>query len=413
MGNPKPDKRITLYVTGAILTLWVFLLAACVSPQPQPTLAAPSASPSLTPTLPPSATPQQAIRTPRSNYPTPRLTPVITIPPPLEGVELPVEARVLALIGSDSTSPFPGRSDAVTLAIYHPRLGRVSLLSVPPDLFGYIPGYTMQRLNTAYAVGGFRMLADSLEYNLGVRPDDYALVHLDDFVYFIDDLGGLEVTVSEPLPEICGDIPQGTSVLNGDQVICYVRYRKGPDELGRDLREQEILRLLIQRMTGGGSLVRLPEFYMNYHKSVESSLSLKDLLKSVPYFLRLGGGDHLGYFQLSGDAMIPFVYPDRVNPQVYLPRADVVRVQVQDAINFILTPAVSSDRVITLEYELTISPTPTVTHTPTDTPTITPTLPPTSSPTATPTRTITPTGSPTPTGTITIYPTATVTPTPE
>lgn len=408
MGYPKPDKRITLYVTGAILALGVLLLAACASPQPQPTLSAPSATISLTPIPTPSATPLPLIRTPRSVYPTPRLTPVITIPPALEGVELPAEARVLALIGSDSTSPFSGRTDAVLLAIYHPRLGRVSLLSVPPDLFGYIPGYTMQRLNTAYAVGGFRMLADSLEYNLGVRPDNYALIHLDDFVYFIDDLGGLEVTVSEPLPEICGDIPQGTSVLNGDQVVCYVRYRNGPDELGRDLREQEILRLLIQRMAGGGSLVRLPEFYMNYHKSVESSLSLVDLLTSIPYFLRLGDADHLGYFQLSGDAMVPFVYPDRVNPQVYLPRADVVRVQVQDAINYILTPVISSDRVITLEYELTISPTPTITNTPTDTPTITPTLPPTSSPTATPTRTPTPTGS----ITITISPTATLTPTP-
>jgi LCP family protein required for cell wall assembly len=284
--------------------------------------------------------------------------------------------------------------------------------SVPPDLFGYIPGYTMQRLNTAYAVGGFRMLADSLEYNLGIRPDDYVFVHLDDFVYFIDDLGGLEVTISEPLPKLCGDIPQGTNVLTGDQLICYVRYRNGPDELGRDLREQEVLRLLILRMAVGGNLVRLPEFYSNYHNSVESSLSLTDLLHSVPYFLRLGDTDHLGYFQVTGDALVPFTYPDRVNPQVYLVKPDFLREQVQAAINFILTPAVSSDQLITLEYELTISPTPTITRTPTNTATVTPTLPPTSSPTSTPTGS--PTATPTPTGstTITVSPTATLSPTP-
>lgn len=398
------------YIAGVLGSILLFglLLAACAAPTVEPTIAVPSPSPSISPTPRPTSTPIPIIRTQRSVYPTPRLTPVIAIPAPLEDVRLPVEARVLALVGVDNSSPFPGRSDALILAFYHPRLGRASLLTVPPDLFGYIPGYTMQRLNTAWPVGGFRMLADTLEYNLGVRPDDYVLVHLDDFVYFIDDLGGLEVTVSEPLPAICGDIPQGTSVLTGDQVMCYLHFRNGADELGRNLREQEILRLVIQRMARGGTLVRLIDFHSAYRSSVESSLRLDDLLDAVPFFLRLAGGDHVGYFQISGSALQPWEFPDGLEPLVFLPQPYKIRSQVQDAINFILTPAVSSDMVMTFEYELTISPTPTITNTPTNTPTPTNTLPPTSSPTATPTNT--PTGSPTPTGSVTpATPTATVT----
>lgn len=410
MGKSGSHYWIILSVTASILLFGVLLLAACAAPTPAPTVPLPTASPTTSPTPQPTSTPIPLIRTQRSLYPTPRLTPVIAIPAPLEGVELPVEARVMALIGVDKSSPFPGRSDALVLAIYHPRLGRVSLLSVPPDLFGYVPGYTMQRINTAWPVGGFRMLADTLEYNLGVRPDDYVLVHLDDFVYFIDDLGGLEVTVSEPLPAVCGDIPQGSSVLNGDQVMCYLRFRNGPDELGRNLRQQEILRLVIQRMARGGSLVRLIDLHTAYRHSVESNLQLDTLLDMVPYFLRLGDADHMGFFQLSGAALLPWQYPDRLNPQVFLPQADAVRAQVQDAIDFVLTPAVSSDLVITLQFELTISPTPTVTLTPSATPTNTATLPPTSSPTVTTTGSPTPTGSTTVTTTITA--TYTMTPTP-
>lgn len=407
MGTPNSRYWFAWILAGSLLALGM-LLASCVTPTVEPTKPAKTASPSVTPTPAQTTTPIPAMRTLRSVYPTARLTPVVAIPAPLDGVQLPVEARVLALIGSDSISPFPGRSDALVLVIYHPRLGRASLLSVPPDLLGYIPGYTMQRINTAWAVGGFRMLADTLEYNLGLRPDDYALVHLDDFVYFIDDLGGLEVTIAEELPEICSDIPQGTSVLNGDQVICYLRFRHGSDELSRNLRQQEVLRRLIQRMASGGALALLPEHFANYQHSVESSLTIAEILESIPYFLRLSDAGHLGFFQLKGEALIPWTYPDRLNPEVFLAPPGVVREQVQDAIDYILTPAVSSDRFITLVYELTISPTPTITHTPTSTATITPTLPPTSSPTWTPTFTPTPTGSITVTTTATM--TATVTP---
>ncbi len=405
MGRPRSHYWFTAVIGGSLLAFGL-LLAACAEASPAPTTsAAPTASlaPSLSATPQPTATPVPVMRTQRSLYPTPRLTPVVALPPPLDGVQLPVEARVLALIGTDTSSPFAGRSDAIILVIYHPRLGRASLLSTPPDLFGYIPGYTMQRINTAWAVGGFRAMADTLEYNFGLRPDDYVLVHLDDFVYFIDDLGGLELTVTEELPEICSDIPPGTSVLSGDQVMCYLRFRHGSDELGRNLRQQEILRRIIQRMASGGALIRLPEHFANYKDSVESSLSLPELLDAIPFFLRLSDADHLGFFQIRDEALIPWEYPDRLYPEVFLANQDALRAQVQDAIDYIRTPAVSSDRIITLFYELTISPTPTITSTPTATATVTNTLPPTSSPTATETFT------PTPTGSITITVTATPT----
>lgn len=310
------------------------------------------------------------------------------------------------LVGLDYASPFAGRSDALALVFYHPRLGRASVLSLPPDLFVYIPGYTMQRLNTAYAVGGVRMLADTLEYNFGVRPDDYAIVRLEAFVYFIDDLGGLEVTVAEKMPEICNDIPPGRHLLDGDQVMCYLRYREGQDEENRNLRQQEIIRLIVQRMVSGGTLVRLPELYQNYRNSVESSLTLADLQDFIPFALRLGDASHLGFFRLGQDDLQTWEIPQALKPVVFLPIQRQVAAEVQAAVDFVLTPVPNTDRLLTLEYELTISPTPTNTRTPTLTPTITPT--PIFTPTLTPTISLTPT----PTGSITVSPTATLTPTP-
>ncbi len=401
-----------LLAGAAGVLLFFILLSGCSAPSPHLT-ATPSATASPLPSAVPSSTPTLAdIRTPRAVFPTPRLTPVTPIPPPLGQIRLPVEVRTLVLVGLDYTTPYAGRGDAVALVFYHPRFGRASVLSLPPDLFVYVPGFTMQRLNTAYAVGGPRMLADTMEYNFGVRPDDYAIVRLEAFVYLIDDLGGLEVTVIEKMPEICNDIPPGRHLLNGDQVMCFVRYRIGENEENRNLRQQEILRLIVQRMVSGGTLARLPELFENYRSSVESSLTLPDLQALIPFALRLGDAGHLGFFRLGSDALQAWELPQELKAVVFLPQRERVAEVVQAAIDYVLTPLPNTERLLTLEYELTTSPTPTSTATPTLTPTVTATLPATTTFTPTLNLTPTPTGSITPTGSVTISPTATLTPTP-
>jgi len=297
------------------------------------------------------------------------------------------------------------------LVFYHPQLGRASFLSIPPDTFLYIPGYTTQRLNTAFAVGGFDMVADALEYNFGVRPDDYAVAHLDDFVYFVDDVGGLEVTVVEKMPSICSDIQPGRSLLNGDQVMCYLRYRDETNELNRNLRQQEVMRLVLQRMIHGGTLARLPELYKVYSNSVESSLKLADLIRFIPFMLRLGDTNHVGYFQIKAPALVTWQIPEGLKPTVFLLEQGPLLRQVQDAIDFVQKPEPNSELITTLEYELTISPTPTNTSTASSTPTVTNTNIPTRTPTRTITPTITQTRTSTATSTVTgTPPTATITP---
>lgn len=393
----------------ALLILAGLILAACAPPVPPSATPAATVTPSATSSLPHTATPT-AMRTMRSVYPTAQMTPIRPTQPPLVGIQQPEEVRSLLLIGSDSISPFPGRSDAIVLAFYHPRLGRASFLSIPPDTFLYIPGYTMQRLNTAYAVGGFDMVADTLEYNFGVRPDNYAVAQLDDFVYFIDDIGGLEVTVVERMPSICSDIQPGRNLLNGDQVMCYLRYRDEMNELNRNLRQQEVLRLVLQRMIHGGTLTRLPELYRQYSDSVESSLRLPQLISFIPFMLRLGDASHVGYFQVKAPALVTWQIPDGLKPKVFLLEQGPLRQQVQAAIDFVQVPEPNSELVITLEYELTISPTPTNTRTASATPTVTQTGTTTITPTITRTPTVTPTHTITGTRTTTITATATVTP---
>ncbi len=374
-----------------MLLVGTLILGSCVQ-QPQTSSNIPMVTASATPSLIPMPTLENTRevvvgRQPRVDYPTPKIAPATAIPAPVTELTIPDEVRLIVLLGSDNDAPFVSTTHAVMLAFYHPRLAKVSLLSLPPEMFVYIPGYTMQRIGVAYAVGGFEMLADTIEYNIGMRPDEYVLVHQDDFSWFVDELKGLDVDVFRNYYDHCGGIPAGSVHLNGDNVFCYISFREGSDIRDQAVRQQQIVFQLFQSMARGGKLIELSELYYTYRDTVQTNLSLPLLLEYVPLGIRLGQPDRFGFFQFNIGDFIPWQLPGDVNPTVLLPRTERVIKMVQDALDFSAIAVQSSDLIMTLEYEMTISPTPTSTYTPS----------------LTTTRTITPTASPT------IY-TATITP---
>jgi LCP family protein required for cell wall assembly len=288
----------------------------------------------------------------------------------------------------------------ITLVVYHPRLGRAALISIPPDLFVNIPGYTMQRISTAYAAGGFRMLADTLAYNLGIRPQHFILVHPDDLTNFVDELDGLQVTVLTNLQRACGMLPGGTVNLSGDEVFCYVSALIDGNEKDREARQQEVLNEIFLRMTSSGGLARIPELYTNYHPYIETNLELQTITDSIGLMLRLSSPDHIGSFFIDSTVYSPWQIPGQVDATVYLPQQKALAARIQAALDYVQVPVPFSEVVLTNAAALTMSPTPTVTDTPT--------------PTGTPTETLTftPISTLTPIGTSTLTPTVTLTPTP-
>lgn len=327
----------------------------------------------------------------------PGLDPATPIPEPLSGLELPDEVQVWVLLGSDTEPPFTGRIQAIHLLFIHPRFSKASLVSIPGDLYVYIPGYTMQRLNTAYAIGGIKTLYETLAYNFGVTPSRFVLAQPGDFQWLVDDLDGIEVTLFYPMPQACGGIPAGRITMDGTLALCYASYRKDMDEVSRMERQQQLLRIIFRKFTHESYLFKLPLLYASYEGWIKTDLSLDELMDLVPLSLRLADPDRIGYFMLGWDALTLWDVPGYSQAQVFLPVEDEVRATLQEAIDYVLVPEPLTDQVKTLEVQLTE-----IIHATQ--------YPATSTPTLTPTQTQTPL--PTPTGnTLTPTPTATVTPT--
>lgn len=338
----------------------------------------------------------------------PSIDPITPIPPPQAQLQMPDEVLVWVLLGSDTEPPFIGRTPAIHLLFIHPRFSKASLVSIPGDLFVYIPGYTMQRINTAYALGGIETLRQTLAYNFGVNPSRFVLAHPGDFQWLVDDINGVEVTVFSPMPQACGGIRAGLVEMDGTLALCYGTYRDGMDEIDRMQRQQQLLRVIFRKLTQDGNLIQLPVLYASFEGWVKTDLSLGELMGYIPLSLRLADSNRIGYYMIGWDQILLWELPGYTQTQVFLPKEKDVKILLEDAIERILVPEPLTGQVRTLEAQLTAAyqatATPGSLQVITFTPTSTSTIPsPASSQTPSPTGTI-PGPSPTPTPTPQGYP---------
>jgi LCP family protein required for cell wall assembly len=323
----------------------------------------------------------------------PSIDPATPIPPPLRDLVIGDEILIWILLGSDTEPPFIGSTPALHLLFIHPRLSKASLVSVPGDLYVYIPGYTMQRLKTAYALGGVETLRDTLAYNFGVSPSRFVLAHPGDFQWLVDDIGTIEVTVFYPIPQKCGGIRAGQVQMDGALALCYASFREEMDEVDRMRRQQQLMRVIFRKLTHDGNLTLLPMLYQSYEGWVKTNLSLEEVLGYIPLALRLADQDRISTYIIGWDETKIWEVPGQGKAQVFLPNRAAIKAVLQNAIDDVMVPAPLTNQVKTLEAQLTaafqsthppeIELTPTQTPTPTITGTITLTTT-TPSPTPTP-----------------------------
>lgn len=337
----------------------------------------------------------------------PSIDPATPIPPPLKDLTIADEVLVWVLLGSDTEPPYIGRTKAIHLLFIHPRFSKASMVSIPGDLYVYIPGYTMQRLSAAYALGGIETLRETLNYNFGVRPSRFVLAHPGDFQWLVDDINSIDVTVFYPIPHACGGIRAGLVRMDGALALCYASYRDDMDEVDRMRRQQQLLRLIFRKLTRDGNLIQLPTLYASYEGWVKTDLSLGELMGFIPLALRLADPDRINYFMIGWDQIRLWEVTDYSQAVVFLPDQEGVRSVLQQAIDGIMTPKPLTNQVQTLEAQLTAANQGTISPTETPIPTFTPMLTRTPTPTLTTTSGATTTedvSSPTPTLTPPGYP---------
>jgi polyisoprenyl-teichoic acid--peptidoglycan teichoic acid transferase len=222
------------------------------------------------------------------DYPGPSVWPDIDIPAPVGILSHPEDQVNILLLGSDQRPNDSGfRTDTIQLLTINPTEKTAKLTSFPRDLYVYIPGDTVQRINTAMGWGGFEALAETMEYNLGVKPDYYVLINFGSFKDVIDSIGGIRVDIGK---DFCDHrdafgwycVSASEFWMDGESALWYVRARYSTSDLDRGRRQQEVLDAVFDKLMSMDSLQHAPELYDIYKQDVTTNLDFDTLSRFIP-----------------------------------------------------------------------------------------------------------------------------------
>lgn len=210
------------------------------------------------------------------------------------------------LIGLDSTQNLGGQNtDVIIVAIVNKDTKQVSLLSIPRDLWVYIPTYGWSRINmahkighrTGYPGGGPGLLADTIWINFGIPIDHWGRIDFQGFARVVDQLGGVDMTVTCPVnlryqPPTSEQeqeliLEPGVYHMDGATALRFVRTRRGGTDFDRARRQQQFLKAMWDQTKSPDLLLKIPGLWSALAGSFQTDLNLGDVLSLAPLALDL------------------------------------------------------------------------------------------------------------------------------
>lgn len=181
-------------------------------------------------------------------------------------------------------------SDVLMVARVNTGLGTVNGVSIPRDLYVDIPGHGANKITKAFDSGyvasggtwegGAQTLTDTIGQNFGLAIDGVVTTAFAGFVTIIDTLGG--VTVDNPYEVIDAENeatnpgewtwPAGVQTLDGASALRFVRTRHMDSDDGRVMRQQLVLRSILDQLQQPEMVTRLPELVDAVRDSVGTNI---------------------------------------------------------------------------------------------------------------------------------------------
>jgi LCP family protein required for cell wall assembly len=197
------------------------------------------------------------------------------------------------LLGSDDDAKFvPDRlnTQSMILVRVDPNARQVTMLSIPRDLWVPIPNQGEGKISTAYQLGGPQGATAAVESNFGVHIDYYVWIGLNGLVKLVDQLGGVNVIVTNPVMDdfYPSDLTPGAAYgyyrvavlpgsvhLDGVHALQYVRSRHGDlrGDFARAERQQQVL-LAIKGQTSRLNVADLPTLANAFNGEIKTNMGL-------------------------------------------------------------------------------------------------------------------------------------------
>jgi LCP family protein required for cell wall assembly len=313
---------------------------------PIPTIA-PTAIPTETPA--PVSTPTPFVVPSPPIGATATLTGALPIPTPVPVAEVSPGTINIVVLGSDRRPDWEHwRTDVVQVVSIQPMVPAVTVLSIPRDLYVYLPGFWMTRVNFAdlygemygHEGGGFALLRETLLYNLGIPVDHYVRTDFDGLIGIVDALGGVDIPVHcrlydhWPYPDENGEYPiktlePGMHHMDGETALWYARSRKTSSTFARERRQQQVLQAIWRKSRTLDTLSRFPELWSQFRGMVVTDMEFSDVAMLVGIASQLDE-QNVRFRNISYQHVIPWTTP--LGGSVFLPNWEEIEPVVSEAL---------------------------------------------------------------------------------
>ena len=156
---------------------------------------------------------------------------------------------------------------------------RLSLLSIPRDLYVPVPSLGYAKINAAFQAGGPALAIKTVHEYTSVPINHVVVVNFNDFKKLIDAEGGITVNVPQAIVSNRFDcpyktttrcdawrgwrFPKGKQHMNGERALIYSRIRENrlnaaDNDLTRGARQQAVIEAATAKLTSFGTPARAP-----------------------------------------------------------------------------------------------------------------------------------------------------------
>lgn len=181
----------------------------------------------------------------------------------------------------ENQNKFQGLTD--TIIIYHAGSNGIdALISIPRDTKVDLKDRGTNKINAAYEFGGPQMINDEIFELTDIGVDKIMIVNFAGFKNIIDALGGVSITITEPLHDdkSGSDFEPGTYNFSGEQALAFARNRAtAKGDFDRMDRQKFLLSEIFKQKANISIIPKIPAIINILREETRSNFSSWDYMK--------------------------------------------------------------------------------------------------------------------------------------
>lgn len=228
--------------------------------------------------------------------------------PPRDQKQVVLDEKIIniLLIGEEriNSGNGNGRSDSMMIASMNTEDKTLKIVSIMRDSYVTIEGYQNNKLNAAFSFGGGDLLCDTIYRNFGIQLDGYVRVDFTGFRKLIDELGGVEIELTEAEAQYLNttnyisdksqrNVVPGKQTASGTQALGYCRVRKRAaingenDDFGRTYRQRAVMTQVYSKVKNLNA-VEMVSIVNKLLPYVSTNIGKVDILNYAKAVLQMG-----------------------------------------------------------------------------------------------------------------------------